>query len=111
MNVIYVNQELTPDKRLRTFVEGEIIKVELEVDGVLMTDEFDFSDLEDGIAYNYQFETELPLCPILKAEKTDGVLTVEVIADFWKESEMHSVEIFMDGDINGEDHMENQDGN
>ena len=50
-----------------------------------ITDIFDFTDMPDGELQvwddegNYLIETELNEVPILGAEKTDGVLTVEIL--------------------------------
>ncbi|MDR5867923.1 hypothetical protein [Halomonas koreensis] len=45
------------------------------------TDTFDFSDMPDGVAT--EFDTTLPRCPIQRAERVDGVLTVHLIAWYW----------------------------
>mgnify|MGYP001384861043 CR=1 FL=1 len=45
------------------------------------TDTFDFTGMPDGVAT--EFDTTLPHCPVIRAERVDGVLTVHLIAWYW----------------------------
>ena len=45
------------------------------------TDTFDFTDMSDGVAT--EFDTTLPRCPVIKAERIDGILTVHLLAWYW----------------------------
>lgn len=67
---------LTPIRSPRSVhysASGEVLTVDL--DGQI--DSFDFSGLGDGLAES--FETTLPICPVLSAERVGGDLTVRLL--------------------------------
>lgn len=61
------------DKFIGYSFTGEIITCDME-EG---RDTFDFTNMPDGIAEN--ITTILPFSPILRAERKDGILSVELI--------------------------------
>lgn len=71
MKVLY--SPVRSDKFIGYSFTGEIITCDME-EG---RDTFDFSSMPDGLAQ--EINTILPFNPILRAEKVDGVLSVELI--------------------------------
>ncbi|MCT8506128.1 hypothetical protein [Chromohalobacter moromii] len=75
MKIIY-----TPQDGFISFeyvAEGDLLTATVNGE----TDTFDFTDMPDGVAT--EFDTTLPRCPIIKAERSDGVLTVHLLAWYW----------------------------
>jgi hypothetical protein len=88
MKILYSPQR--NDNKLVYSFEGEVVTVSYQkpleqiVNGeshIILTetasDIFDFSSIGDGIME--EIETELPANPILKAKRTDGVLSLELL--------------------------------
>lgn len=71
MRVLY--SPVRSDKTINYSFLNEVITVDME-EG---RDTFDFSAMPNGIAEN--ITTILPFNPILRAERADGVLSVELI--------------------------------
>lgn len=71
MKVLY--SPVRSDKFIDYTFDNETITVDME-EG---RDTFDFSSMPDGLAE--EINTILPFCPIIRAEKVDGVLSVELI--------------------------------
>lgn len=67
---------LTPqrsDRRVAYSAADNVLTVTMGA----QSDVFDFSDMPDGRATH--FETTLPVCPVVSAERVDGVLTVKLL--------------------------------
>lgn len=71
MKVLY--SPVRSDKTINYSFAGEIITVDME-EG---RDTFDFTAMPDGVAQ--EITTTLPFNPILRAERKDGILSVELI--------------------------------
>lgn len=67
---------LTPqrsDRRAEYSAAGDVLTVAMGD----QTDTFDFSDMPDGRAT--EFESTLPVCPVISAERVAGALTVKLL--------------------------------
>ncbi|MEQ5768171.1 hypothetical protein NFH98_11245 [Halomonas sp. H33-56] len=74
--------------KVKYFSQSGFINYQYSADGEEITatingqtDTFDFSKMRNGTAT--QFETVLPYCPVIKAERVDGELTVHLITWYW----------------------------
>lgn len=74
-------------------IEGDVLKVTINE----IMEEFDFTGLPDGVAEGIEPE-ELPLNPLISAEKKDGIVSINLLW-FYKEEEREVYEY-------GEDQMD-----
>lgn len=75
MNVVYV-----PIDGFRTYEyasDGDVLIA--TINGV--TDIFDFSEMANGVAE--EFNTTLPVCPVIRAERINGKLTLFLRTWYW----------------------------
>ena len=87
--------KLVPQVRDRNKIWYEIVENKITATINDISDTFDFADMPNGILQtmddegNSLIETTLDEVPILGAEKTDGVLTVEILfsIDMYEEDE------------------------
>jgi hypothetical protein len=75
MKILLQPQVNSDGKKIIYTFEGEVITASL--DGA--SDEFDFTGFPDGEISGNDIETTLPLIVIVKAEKENGVLSVELL--------------------------------
>ncbi len=69
----------SPSHTLVYDASGDMLTVTHEADQVITSDTFDFSGTPDGKLDVQSVETTLPVQPIVRAERVDGELTVEVL--------------------------------
>lgn len=81
MQLDYVSQipPGDPPHALEYEVSGDVLTVRHIAGEVVTVDTFDFTGTPDGALDVETIQTDLPVQPILAAERVDGVLTVTVL--------------------------------